>query len=91
MRQSEIILVYIERFQNESFKHIGLHRKSLNLLLRTLTSIHFNVFLKKVCNASPVPSTVYNPKSRFLLVGFGTATICNLSNTKFSLKYFNVS
>ena len=43
------------------------------------------------CYACSVPSTVYNSESHVLLVGFRKTTLYNLSNTKFSIKYFNIS
>ena len=61
------------------------------LLVRSLTSFHFNDFLKKVWYAQSVPPTVYNQKYYFLLVGSGTATTYSPSIAKFSLKYFNIS
>ena len=37
-----------------------------------------------------MPCTVYNQESQFLRVGSGTATTYSSSNTKFSVKYFNL-
>ena len=36
-------------------------------------------------------STVYNQKSYFLLVASGTTATYSPSNTRFSLKYFNIA
>ena len=44
-------------------------------------------FKKKNWYAQPVPSTVYNQKNYFLLVGSGAKTIYNPSNTNFSFQY----
>ena len=47
--------------------------------------------LKKVWFAYQGHGTVYNQKNHFLLVDSGITTTYSSSNTKFSLKYFNIS
>ena len=47
--------------------------------------------LKKVWSAYQGHGIVYNQKNHFLLVDSGITTTYSSSNTKFSLKYFNIS
>ena len=61
------------------------------MVVRALTSFYLNVFLKKGLVDLASPRTICNEESQSLLVGSGTATIYSPSNTKFSLKYFNIS
>ena len=60
------------------------------LLLQALSSFHFNNFLKMSDLLSQwlAPSIT---KNVFLLVGSGTATTYNSSDTKLPSKYFNIS
>ena len=61
-----------------------------DIIVGALTSLHFNVFPKKVWYAYSVSRTVYNKESQFLLVVSGTRTTYSHWNTKFSLKYFDL-
>ena len=60
------------------------------MVVRELTSFHFNVFEKRVdmlgqCLVLPVTKESY-----FLLVGSGATAIYSPFNAKFSLKFFNI-
>ena len=68
--------------------HIMKHLSHFVIRVRALTSFYFNA---KVWCAWPEPTTFYNQKSHLLLVGSRTATTYSLSNTKFSLNYFNMT
>ena len=57
----------------------------------SLFTIDLVTLIKKKMICSTGASYIYNQKSHFLQVGPGTTTTYSPSNTKFPLKYFNVS
>ena len=72
----------------ETRQEVKYNRKPL---VSGLTPFTLMFFLKKIWYTWPLSSTVYNQKSRFLLVGSWTTAIYRPLNANFSMNFFNGS
>ena len=72
-------------------KKCKIHLKLWGILVRALTSFHSHIFLKSFDMLRQCLLPSITKKSKFLLVDSEPATTYSPSNTKLSLKHFNIS